>query len=138
MVWFDAFVTNVDRTARNANMLSWHGGMWLIDHGASLYFHHDWGDVLDRADDPFERVRDHVLLPFAGELAGADRRARERLGGGVFEKIIGAVPDLWMQDQYRGTSPAQARVIYQDYFEARLAGSRSFVEEATRAKARLV
>jgi hypothetical protein len=138
VVWFDAFVTNVDRTARNANMLSWHGGIWLIDHGASLYFHHDWGDVLDRAEDPFDRVRDHVLLPFAGDLAAADRRARDRLDSGTLEAIIAAVPDAWMQDQYRGASPAAARAIYQSYFEARLARSGTFVEEAARARAHLV
>ena len=82
VVWFDAFITNVDRTARNVNMLEWHGRIWLIDHGASLYFHHDWGEVVSRAGDRFERVGDHVLLPFAGDVEAADARAHERLSAG--------------------------------------------------------
>jgi hypothetical protein len=138
VVWFDAFVTNVDRTARNANMLSWHHGTWLIDHGASLYFHHDWGDVVARIGDPFNRVREHVLLPFAGDMAAADDRARARLAPGIFEEIVAAVPDVWMEDQYRGVEPAAVRDTYRQYFEARLAGSRVFVEEADRARAQLV
>lgn len=138
VIWFDAFVSNVDRTARNANMLSWHGGTWLIDHGASLYFHHDWGDAVARAGDPFARVRDHVLLPFAGDISAADARARRLLRPGVFEAILAGLPELWMEDQYRGAEPAEVRDIYRQYFEARLAGARAFVEEAERARAQLV
>ena len=138
VVWFDAFVTNVDRTARNANMLSWHGGTWLIDHGASLYFHHDWGDMTSRVEDPFTRVRDHVLLPFAGDLQAADARAHARLGSRVFEAVINELPELWMEDQYRGTPIPAVREAYRRYFDARLSGSGVFVEEAIRARAQLV
>src|SRR6201996_6445155 len=74
IVWFDAFVTNVDRTPRNANMLMWHRHLQLIDHGAALYFHHAWNQYLERAGDPFTRVKDHILLPFAGKLEEADER----------------------------------------------------------------
>src|ERR1700749_3154588 len=74
IVWFDAFVTNVDRTARNANMLMWHRHLQLIDHGAALYFHHAWNQYLERAGDPFPRVKEHLPLPFAGELEEADER----------------------------------------------------------------
>lgn len=138
VVWFDAFVTNVDRTVRNTNMLSWHGGTWLIDHGASLYFHHDWGDVTSRTGDPFTRVRDHVLLPFTGDLWAADARSHARLGSDVFEAIISALPGTWMEDQYRGTPIAAVRDTYRRYFDARLSGSGVFVEEAIRARAQLV
>lgn len=138
VVWFDAFVTNVDRTARNANMLTWHGGTWLIDHGASLYFHHDWGDAVARAGDPFTRVRDHVLLPFAGSLPEADERARARLDGSAIEAIVAAVPGAWLEDHYGGEDPATIRATYRHYLEARLAGSRAFVEEAVGARAELV
>jgi hypothetical protein len=138
MVWFDAFVTNVDRTARNANMLTWHRDVWLIDHGASLYFHHDWGDVVARANDPFSRVRDHVLLPLAADLEGADTRAKAKLGPGALEAILAGIPDLWLEDQYRGADPVEARDTYRQYFEVRLADSRVFVEEAIRARAQLV
>jgi hypothetical protein len=138
VVWFDAFVTNVDRTARNANMLEWHGHIWLIDHGAALYFHHDWGEVVDRADDPFERVRDHVLLPFADGLGSADERARSRLGDGRIETIVAAVPEAWLLEGYRGLDTAVIREAYVDYLAARLEASAAFVEEGERARAHLV
>lgn len=138
VVWFDAFVTNVDRTTRNANMLSWHGGTWLIDHGASLYFHHDWGDVVARAGEAFSRVRDHVLLPLAADIGGADERARSRLGPDVIETIASAIPGPWLADHYGGGDPAEIRDIYRQYLDARLARSQTFVEEAGRARAQLV
>src|SRR5215813_8583212 len=75
IVWFDAYVTNVDRTARNTNLLLWHKRLWLIDHGAALYFHHTWHeDFLARSRAPFAPIKDHVLLPFATALAEADAR----------------------------------------------------------------
>jgi hypothetical protein len=79
IVWFDAFVSNVDRTANNTNMLVWHGGLQLIDHGAALYFHHDWDGYLERSTNAFARIKDHVLLPFAGALKEADARMSERV-----------------------------------------------------------
>jgi hypothetical protein len=85
IVWFDAFVTNLDRTPRNTNLLVWHGRLWLIDHGAALYFHHDWRDFMDRANSPFALVKDHVLLPLASELA--DRRWRLILAGQIDEAL---------------------------------------------------
>ncbi len=138
IVWFDAFVTNVDRTARNANMLDWHGHTWLIDHGASLYFHHDWGDVLSRSTDSFERVRQHVMLPFAGDIVDADARARERLSAEVFESILTILPDLWLAEHYGGEDLGAIRWRYLDYLVTRLESSGVFVEEAARARALLV
>jgi hypothetical protein len=140
VVWFDAFVTNVDRTARNANMLEWHGRMWLIDHGAALYFHHDWGrlDVAVRAADPFERIRGHVLLPFAGDLAAADARAHERLTLERLEAITASVPDAWLMEHDGGDEPAAVRRTYLDYLLARLERSESFTREAAHARALLV
>ena len=132
VVWFDAFTTNPDRTPRNANMLEWHGQIWLIDHGAALFFHHDWADVLPRARDPFERVAQHVLLPFADDVRTADERARERLSGTVFESILAAVPDSWLEEGYRDESPAAIRGHYLEYLVTRLEGSTAFVEEAAR------
>lgn len=138
VVWFDAFITNIDRTARNTNMLSWHGGTWLIDHGASLYFQHDWRDVLGRANDPFKLARDHVLLPFAGEIAGAGRFARERLGADVLEAILAPVPDLWLSAGYGDASAAKVRDTLLRYLLARLDAAHVFEEEADRARALLV
>jgi hypothetical protein len=133
IVWLDAFVTNPDRTARNTNLLAWHGRIWLIDHGASLYFHHDWGDLDGRVADPFARIREHVLLPLAGDLQAADQRARARLSRAVFEDILAAVPEAWLSAYYDGESPAAVRGRYVDYLCARLESSATFVRGASRA-----
>jgi len=132
VIWFDAFTTNPDRTARNANMLEWHGKTWLIDHGAALYFHHDWADVLPRAKDAFERVAQHVLLPFAGDLGSADARAREQLSRSAFESILVGVPDSWLEEGYGDETPDAVREHYLEYLVTRLEGSAAFVEEAAR------
>src|SRR6202022_572887 len=96
IVWFDAFVTNVDRTPRNANMLMWHRQLQLIDHGAALYFHHSWNEYLQRAADPFTRVKDHVLLPFAAELSEADARMSELITPRVIADVVALIPDTWL------------------------------------------
>lgn len=132
VVWFDAFTTNPDRTARNANMLEWHGDIWLIDHGAALFFHHDWADVLPRARDPFERVAQHVLLPFADDVRAADARAKQRLSRSVFASILASVPDSWLAAGYRDEAPEAVRGHYLEYLVTRLDGSAGFVAEAAR------
>ena len=132
VVWFDAFTTNPDRTPRNANMLEWHGRIWLIDHGAALYFHHDWADVMARATDPFGRVTEHVLLPFADDVRAADARARDRLSCDLFERILATVPDGWLVLGYGDERPNEVRAHYLEYLLARLEGPPRFVEEAAR------
>lgn len=132
VVWFDAYTTNPDRTARNANMLEWHGRIWLIDHGAALYFHHDWDGVMARAGDPFVRVAQHVLRSFAGDLRAADARARAQLSRERFEAILAAVPDSWLSQGYGDEPPDVIRDHYLQYLLRRLDGSKAFVEEATR------
>src|ERR671911_1043127 len=101
IVWFDAYVTNVDRTVRNTNMLVWHRRLWLIDHGASLYFHHNWPDrdgvVLEAAGRrPFAAARDHVLLPFADSIAEADATLVLQLTPGVLQDIVDMIPAEWL------------------------------------------
>ena len=132
VVWFDAFTTNPDRTPRNANMLEWHRRIWLIDHGAALFFHHDWVGVMARAESPFERIAQHVLLPFADDVRAADTRARERLSGATFKAILAAVPDSWLELGYGDEAPDVVRAHYLEYLLARLEGSAAFVEEAAR------
>ena len=138
VVWFDAFVTNVDRSARNVNMLEWHGRIWLIDHGAALYFHHDWGDVMARAGDRFEHVAQHVLLPYAADIATADTRAHQRLSRPVFADIVAAVPEAWLLAHYEGQRPEAVRAAYVDYLSTRLDRSHEFSREASRARSLLV
>jgi hypothetical protein len=138
VVWFDALVTNVDRTVRNANLLWWKKQLWLIDHGAGLYFHHNWDDHLVRARSPFPQVREHILLRRASTLDAADAAAHARLGPEILAAIVALIPDNWL-DAEPGEPPAAAqRTAYLEYLTARLDASRIFVEEAQRARAQLL
>lgn len=130
IVWFDALISNVDRSPRNANLLEWHGALWLIDHGAALYFHHADEDFVPRAQEPFAAIRMHVLLPWATALREADARLRPRLTREVIESAVAAVPGDWL--------PEERREDYVRYFEARRDGADAFLEEALRAHARSV
>jgi hypothetical protein len=111
-VWFDAFITNIDRTARNPNLLWWHKQLYFIDHGASLYFHHDWRDIERKSTAPFPMIKDHVLMPWAKRLEEADATLRPRLSENLFEEILNQVPELWL--------PAEKRKDYVEYFCRRL------------------
>jgi hypothetical protein len=133
IVWFDAFVTNLDRSARNTNMLMWHRRLWLIDHGAALYVHHSWTDPLARAEDPFALIKDHVLLPLAGVLEQADARMAGRITPQLIAEVVAAIPDAWL-DGARFGSVAAERDAYRQYLQRRLQAPRRFVEEAVRAR----
>ena len=138
VVWFDAFITNVDRTAKNPNLLSWHRKLWLIDHGASLYFHHTWQDYLGKSQTPFPQVRDHVLLPFASRLREAHTRLRPLLDEALLHRVLGKVPDAWLGEHVPFHSAAEHRAAYVAYLKARADSSTLFVEEALRVRASLV
>ncbi|MEJ0099855.1 MAG: HipA family kinase [Pseudomonadota bacterium] len=131
IVWFDAFTTNVDRTAKNVNMLVWHKKLRLIDHGAAFYMHHDWDHALERARSPFERIRDHVLLPRASHIAEVDAELAAKLGPAVLEGLVQAIPVEWLAD----AGGEARRADYLGYLTQRLAAPRAFVTEATRARA---
>lgn len=135
IVWFDAFTSNVDRTARNPNMLVWHGRLYLIDHGASLYFHHGWDGDTTQAGKPFALVRDHVLLRWADRIAGVDADMAKRLPADVISDIVGQVPDEWLQGPDAFADPATQRAAYVAYLCQRLAAREGFVQEAIRARA---
>jgi hypothetical protein len=137
-VWFDAFVMNVDRTPRNANLLSWHRKLYFIDHGAALYVHHDWQSMLQRAESPFRESKNHILLPWATALAAADEHARSVLHADLIAEILDAVPDAWLLRENDGIGAAEKRQVYLDFFTRRLAASQKFVEEAERARVQLV
>ncbi len=140
IVWFDAFVTNVDRTPRNVNILLHRRQLWLIDHGASLYFHHSpawYGDdtAIQRAMTPFALIKDHVLLAFAGSLPEADAVLKPLLNPEVIAGIVELLPDSWLLD---GVPPAVMRAAYSRWLTERLAASHVFVDEAENARARVV
>ena len=133
IVWLDAYVTNVDRTARNANMLMWHRKLWLIDHGAALYFHHSWTNMEQRIGDPFALIKEHILLPFAGAIEAADEATTASITPAAIKDIVDLVPDDWMSDSPFNTI-AENRQAYVDYLTRRLDQPRNFVEEAIRAR----
>ena len=136
LVWFDAWLTNPDRTARNPNLLVWQRRPWLIDHGAALYAHHDWSRVDEaRTRGPFPNVRDHVLLAASGDLRAADARMMDRLAGVDLAGLVAAVPDLLLEERDGSMPPAAARERYVRYLTERAAEPRAFLEEAVRAKA---
>ncbi len=134
VVWLDAFTTNVDRTARNPNLIVWHRRLHLIDHGSALYIHHSWKDPEEHARRPFPQVRDHVLLPFAGSISDADRRLAPLVDRDVLESLAAAIPDDWLQPEDGLPDPAAHRRAYVDYLGTRLEARGAFVEEADRAR----
>ena len=138
LVWLDGFVSNVDRTARNSNLMVWCEKLWLIDHGAALYFHHQWNGYLERAASPFALIKDHVLLPFAGELAAADAAMTAALTPPVIADVVALIPDEWLEDDPLFADPAAQREAYRAYLCRRLQAPRAFFEEAVRARAQHV
>jgi hypothetical protein len=137
VVALDAFAANVDRTARNPNLL-WSGGkLWLIDHGAALYFHHDWNGDTDGAKRPFALIRDHVLLPWADDLPAAGRELASRLDDDALVGALGAVPDDWFVLSPELPDPRAHRAAYLAWFRARRDAAGVLIEEAARARSRL-
>ena len=138
IVWLDAFTSNVDRTPRNANMLMWHRKLWLIDHGAALYFHHAWGDGADRSANPFPAIKDHILLRFASALDEADAAMMARVTPALIREIVALVPDTWLASDKAFAEPGLARDAYVQHLSRRLTAPRAFLEEAKRARSMLV
>jgi hypothetical protein len=132
VVWFDALVTNVDRTPRNPNLLVWHERLWLIDHGASLHVHHQTWDMAPYAARPFPAIRDHVLLPCAGSILEADEALAGLVDRPALEELAELVPDAWL-----GEAADERRGAYVDYLSLRLEEPREFAKEAERARLRV-
>jgi len=138
IVWLDAYVTNVDRTPRNTNMLLWHRRLMLIDHGASLYFHHIDTQYQERSRTPFPASVNHVLLPVASMLEQADRLLKQRLSPEVLHGIVDMIPDVWLEEYSLFPNQHAHRVAYLEYLLDRLAHSHIFVEEALHARDQFV
>lgn len=138
IVWFDAFISNVDRTARNTNLLTWHDRLWLIDHGAALYFHHGWQGEAEAAERPFPMIRDHVLLPFAGDVEAAHAQSLARLSPELFASILADIPDGWLELEHANEpvfKDAEAhRARYQQYLERRLQHAGRVLRSITEAR----
>jgi hypothetical protein len=138
IVWLDCLLTNMDRTPRNTNMLIWHKELWLIDHGASLYFHHSWQNWEAQATRPFVLIKDHVLLPYALELDKADEEFRPLLSSELIRSIVALIPDEWLSGEPLFDSPAEHRAAYARFLENRVANSEIFVKEAQNARTSLI
>lgn len=134
IVWFDALVTNVDRTARNTNLLVWHRDLWLIDHGATLIFQHKWDDYLDRARAPFEMIREHVLLRWATELSVVDAELAALLTPDAITRIVDSIPEQWLGSDPLFATFDENRAAYREYLLRRLQSPRDWVEDAVRAQ----
>jgi hypothetical protein len=126
IVWLDALCTNVDRTARNPNMLRWHDRLWLIDHGAALYLAHGGLDPAGQAERPFGLIAEHVLLPLAGSIGDAGARLGGRIDDAAIADAVGLVPVEW----FTGVDPPE---VYVEYLTRRLSWG-GFAEEADRAR----
>lgn len=136
IVWLDALLTNVDRTARNTNMLIWHKELWLIDHGASLYFHHSWQNQKEHAVKPFTQIKDHVLLRWANDICKADEAFKKILTPERIKDIVSLVPNTWLTHDNE-TAEAQ-RKIYIDFLNTRINSSHIFVKEAQHARQQVI
>jgi hypothetical protein len=134
IVWFDAYVCNVDRTARNVNMLLWHRKLWLIDQGAALYFQHAWTRRDDPSTNRFPMIKDHVLLKWASQLEQTDALMRQQLSEDKIAGVVDLIPESWLAEE-AGFSPLQQRAAYVEFFAKRLIHSRVFLDEALRARA---
>lgn len=134
IVWLDCLITNVDRTIRNTNMLTWYKELWLIDHGAAFYFHHAWHNVEDAGLKLFPQVKDHVLLPFATELDVVDAEFRSILTVERIHSIVSMIPDEWLVDDPSSISIDEKKDVYKRFLETRVANSEKFVKEAKHAR----
>jgi hypothetical protein len=138
IVWLDSFIMNVDRTDRNTNMLMWQKELWLIDHGAALYFHHAWENIPEQSRRPFAQVKDHVLLSKATELESTDTEIKSLLTVDRLEAIVELIPESWLNDPSIHLSPRERKAAYKNFLSDRLAHSEIFVKEAQNARETLI
>src|ERR1043165_44125 len=138
IVWLDCLIMNVDRTFRNTNMLMWKDQLWLIDHGASFYFHNAWDGWQARAQQPFTLVKDHVLLPQASMLAEADKACTALLTPDRIQSIVALIPEEWLSNEEQFTDKASHRQAYAQFLNERIAYSQIFLNAAQDARQRLI
>lgn len=134
IVWLDAYLTNVDRTVRNTNMLMWHNEPWLIDHGASLMFHHSWRGWEQASQSPFKYIKDHALLHQASLLQEAEKQMLDRITPQVIGDIVAMLPENWLVHEGSDETPESIRRVYRDFLIRRLEASPIFTKEAQDAR----
>lgn len=137
VVWLDSFLLNIDRTVRNTNMLWWNKELWLIDHGAALYFHHSWQNW-QQPQKPFPMIKDHVLLRRATELDAVNKAFCSTLSSEKIRQVVNLVPDEWLENEPAFASVQEHRQAYIQFLENRLMNAHFFVNEANHARTALV
>lgn len=138
IVWLDAFITNVDRTFKNTNLLIWHKELWLIDHGAAFYFHHSWNNWEQAAVTPFALIKDHVLLPKASKLDDVHTEFTSKLNSDFFEEIVSRIPDEWLQWNDTDLFADEIKSVYKEFLNLRLANASLFLKQAEDARKTLI
>lgn len=138
IVWLDAFLTNVDRTSKNTNMLMWHNELWLIDNGAALYFHHSWTNWEKYALSPFSQIKDHVLLPYASELEKVSKEYLALLTDDVIREVVNLIPDEWLSWKEDEETEEDIRNVYYDFLTLRRNNYQTFINEAQHARKALI
>jgi hypothetical protein len=134
VVWFDSLITNVDRTAKNTNMLMWRGDLWLIDHGASLYFHHNWDTWEVHSKKTFALIKNHVLLPQASKMDEANELMKDEINEAFLNEVLSQIPDEWLGFLGDSISSDTIRATYKSYILNRLAIADQFTKEAHDAR----
>lgn len=138
IVWLDAFITNVDRTFKNTNLLIWKKELWLIDHGAAFYFHHSWDNWEANAVTPFALIKDHVLLPKAAQLEKAHAEFTSKLNPEILREIVNQIPEDWLHWEDHALSPEEIREVYFQFLSIRLANADIFLKQAQDARKTLI
>ena len=138
IVWLDSFITNVDRSRLNTNMMLWKRELWLIDHGASFYFHHSGKDANEAALDPFPYIRNHALLPFADSIVQADKLMRQAITPRTLMKIVDTLPEEWLLEADPEKDPSILKDYYKTFLTRRLANTSNFVERAVEERNKLI
>ncbi len=138
IVWLDAFITNVDRTFKNTNLLIWKKELWLIDHGASFYFHHSWTNWEKTALTPFALIKDHVLLPKASKLEEAHQEFTALLNDSILEEIVNQIPEDWLQWEDQSITANEIKSIYFQFLSLRLKNAEIFLKQAQDARKTLI
>ncbi|WP_300570113.1 HipA family kinase [Flavobacterium sp.] len=138
IVWLDAFITNVDRTFRNTNLLIWHKELWLIDHGAAFYFHHGWDNWEATAMTPFALIKDHVLLPKATKLKEVHAEYTKKLNNTILKELVDLIPDEWLQWENGTITPEEIKAVYFQFLSIRLANADVFFKQTQDAREILI
>jgi len=138
IVWLDAFITNVDRTFKNTNLLIWKKELWLIDHGASFYFHHSWINWEKTAVTPFALIKDHVLLPKASKLEEAHQQCISALNDSTLNEIVNQIPEDWLQWEDQAITADEIKAIYFQFLSLRLQNAEIFLKQAQDARTTLI